>query len=366
MSFLEKWKQMGWDLVHSAEKSLSRFDNYRVQAGDKLAMAKKIEILAPSVAVAKLLMESSIPDLASDVDRLITAGSSKRQKVVDELESMKDQLDNLERAKIINFAVEQAKLFWDIPHTKDQDFTLMRSPYPIIYCQIGPEPFLLDSYYDEEHDTFHDNVRLMGAMITELDLKVDGVWNNRLFQTTLFVPLEKYPENTYVSTFIVGQEGINELPRAARASFLQLKNPERADKHFEQRYKEITNWTIHVLNYLTSPSVVLELKEHSPELQKARQKKGKSPLPGWYEISYKKKTYRSSVRDDGEAPTYTHGFRYDVRGHFMTFTKGRMKGRVIWCPKHQRGLANELYKPKTYRVQAVEPPPKIIQYKEAQ
>ena len=54
--------------------------------------------------------------------------------------------------------------------------------------------------------------------------------------------------------------------------------------------------------------------------------------------------YDSAGNPAGEGSK--HGIRYDVRGHFRRMTNGK----TTWVRAHQRGLANELYIPKTYVV----------------
>lgn len=356
MSFIERWKQKGRDLIHSTEKSLIRANELQGTLDQKLGDWKSTINAAPQEAVKSVFeRQPGIRYVEQDVSQLSRKTFEKYNWAYQEMLNMKALLQNIERAKIINFATEQAKLFWSTPSITGQDFSLMRSPYPIIYCQIGPEPFVLHDYYDEENDAFHKEVRLMGAMITDSILDPQ----HRLFQTTLFIPLENYPENIYMSTFVVHASGLEDYHKSNRFHLLPLKDPDKAQKYFEQKYWEITNWTVHILNYLTSPSIELEPKQHSLELQKSRQRKGKEPLPGWYEITYKK-SHVAFRQTSQTAEGYHHSFRYDVRGHFMHFKKGRMKGRVIWCPQHQRGLAHELYKPKTYRVRVEEPPPNVV------
>jgi len=114
-------------------------------------------------------------------------------------------------------------------------------------------------------------------------------------------------------------------------------------------------WLLHLANFLCSPSIKLVRQEPSPQLQKARRASGKAPLAGWYEL-----TYRRHVREYGPAKIspgaqWHHSFRYDVRGHFKRFEHGAMAGRVLWCPPHQRGLRNTLYRPKGYRQEGAAP-----------
>ena len=61
-----------------------------------------------------------------------------------------------------------------------------------------------------------------------------------------------------------------------------------------------------------------------------------------------------SHKTNEEVP-YHHQYRYDVIGH-LRFNKHRIKegyrSVIEWVPDHQRGLANELYIPKTYKIES--------------
>lgn len=122
-------------------------------------------------------------------------------------------------------------------------------------------------------------------------------------------------------------------------------------KHgFWQTREKMIGWTIHLINFLSSPSIKLVRNEPPKELQRARQRRGQEPLPGWYEITYRKHV-QEYTKDKMSTKKWEHAFRYDVRGHRKVFTRGPMAGRVIWCPPHQRGLKHDLYKPKGYRME---------------
>lgn len=50
-------------------------------------------------------------------------------------------------------------------------------------------------------------------------------------------------------------------------------------------------------------------------------------------------------QEPGE-PTREYTYRFDVRGHWKHFRKGKMAGRVIWCPPFIKGPAGKPYRPK--------------------
>ena len=68
---------------------------------------------------------------------------------------------------------------------------------------------------------------------------------------------------------------------------------------------------------------------------------------------------------EGE-PQYRHQYRYDVIGHLRFnrhHTREGIKHTIEWVMPHQRGLANQLYVPKTYRVEKGRiPAPEMREY----
>lgn len=289
---------------------------------------------------------------------LATLGEDQFMGARQETIVLKTTLEQMRHARIVRMPSEQAKIFLDMPHIPEQDFTQLHSPFPNLYIEFNPAVTI--PHYDDPQDaTSYQDVAVKAAMITEIDNRaLDTIMAQhpelseisfglpqaataKIVQICLFVPLPPHPRNTYVATFAVATDGKLIRP---------IKEPaESQGKGFTRELSDTCiNWAIHTMNFLTSPSIVLDRKEPEESLQKARQKRGREPLPGWYEISYKKANV--APREVNEGTGSKHSFRYDVRGHMMHVKRGRMAGRVIWCPPHQRGLANELYKPKVYRL----------------
>lgn len=109
--------------------------------------------------------------------------------------------------------------------------------------------------------------------------------------------------------------------------------------------KEVINMIINFCLYVNSANTIIECV--TPGQNKKRKKQGLADKEPYYLIKIEKKEYANH----GETGSgITHSFRYDVRGHFKRFTTGRMAGKHIWCPPHQRGLKNDVYKPSGYLV----------------
>ena len=162
---------------------------------------------------------------------------------------------------------------------------------------------------------------------------IDYTTVERLFHVVFLMPLQDFPMN--IHSFTIGVLKDNTIWCAKRTST-------------EAVLTKAQQWVIHLINFLSSPGVKLVARQPDAALQKARARRGKAPLPGWYEI-----TYRSNLgeytKDKKSTQVWHHSFRYDVRGHFNADTSqaaGRPRGldqQPSTRPK------NPLYKPKGYK-----------------
>ena len=112
--------------------------------------------------------------------------------------------------------------------------------------------------------------------------------------------------------------------------------------------KRILAWAVHVINFLSSPSVKLAYQEPSAALNKKRTRNGKEPLPGFYEITYRR-MIKNYSKDKISQKNYEYSFRYRVRGHFKRFTWERLMGG-LWCPDHTRSLASQRFTSQGYAI----------------
>jgi len=314
-------------------------------------------------------------DFIEEGDRLIKEGirgleeneipPHLRVDVASELSVLNYQVQALKKSRIVKIPGEQLTLFVDLPLITDQDYTKLRSPFQYLYIEPVNQPVIFKDYFDPQSNKVFRDVHMKGVSVvaTYGYEKIEAAFKSissphkgliQIYEVSMIVPLPTHPMNTYIASFGVTPDG--ELVRVD-FSGEEIDVTVDGKSYVVQRGRgwvkevseKVVNMMIHTLNYLTSPTVILEEKSASPELQKARQKRGKEPLPGWYEIEYTKSRIKYEVLKPGTGSQ--HSFRYDVRGHFMNFKKGRLAGRVIWCPPHQRGLKNALYKPKVYRAE---------------
>lgn len=114
---------------------------------------------------------------------------------------------------------------------------------------------------------------------------------------------------------------------------------------------EVINWrmkfrslAIACIGYINCENIYLHREGAVPESVNAkRERKGKSRLEPYYICRIRGVNY-DNPQATGQGAA--HSIRYDVRGHFRRLTNGK----TTWVRPHQRGLANELYVPKTYLV----------------
>lgn len=123
------------------------------------------------------------------------------------------------------------------------------------------------------------------------------------------------------------------------------------------QYTALWSW---MMLYCMAKGIYLEQEWLSRQQRRWLEQHPKAPRP-WHLVKVEPKF--TSVRVEGEGSH--HSYRYDVIGHLRfanvrvvdkiqddgTKTYGH-KSVVEWIPPHQRGLANTLYIPKTYQVEA--------------
>ncbi len=109
--------------------------------------------------------------------------------------------------------------------------------------------------------------------------------------------------------------------------------------------RRIANLGLLCLAYMVTLGMEIERVQTDERVNRKREAKGKKPLPDYYICRWVGNRDRVKGGGSGEAGT-THGFRYDVTGHFRKLPDGRL----TWVRPHQRGLEHEEYKPKVYRV----------------
>ena len=126
--------------------------------------------------------------------------------------------------------------------------------------------------------------------------------------------------------------------------------------YWEQITQQYCDMFIWILMYIQSKQIIIT--EMLPQRSERRrlQKKGEVPQP-WHILQINPKLY-VNLNQNGEGATGTaHGHRYDVRAHWRRQTIKYGPGRTLtkrvtqYVPSHMRGLQNEVYVPKTRKVE---------------
>ena len=112
-------------------------------------------------------------------------------------------------------------------------------------------------------------------------------------------------------------------------------------------YSSLLSW---LLTYMMSKGIEIT-EERLPRAMRRREMRKDIPKH-WHTVQVEPR-FRTSGSDDGMEgqQRFTHNIRYDVMGHLRCIKKknedGTTSNSFIWVRPHQRGLANDIYVPKT-------------------
>ena len=116
------------------------------------------------------------------------------------------------------------------------------------------------------------------------------------------------------------------------------------DEKLKGDKQRIANLAMLLLAYIDTPGMHIEHVTVAEKVNRKRARDGKRVLPDYYICRWKP---AKGTKSAGGAELGTsHSFRYDVAGHYRQLPSGKL----IWIRPHQRGVENEVYKPKVYRV----------------
>jgi len=112
-------------------------------------------------------------------------------------------------------------------------------------------------------------------------------------------------------------------------------------------YSSLLSW---LLTYMMSKGIEVT-EERLPRAMRRREMRKDIPKP-WHVVQVEPR-FRTSGADDvmeGQQ-RFTHNIRYDVMGHLRCIQRqnedGTTSNSFVWVRPHQRGLANDIYVPKT-------------------
>lgn len=108
----------------------------------------------------------------------------------------------------------------------------------------------------------------------------------------------------------------------------------------------IVNLALWCIAYLNSPKIEIEKVAGASEaVNRKREKSGKNKLEDYYTLKVRDERIKYTPSPSGTLRIGSkHSFKYDVKSH----PRKLPTGKVIIIPAHQRGLENEVYKPKVY------------------
>lgn len=227
-------------------------------------------------------------------------------------ERLLEQIDAAKRSQVIRFDTEQVKVFWDLIKNKrflpSVDYRL---PFEHTWIQFTRNIVLEDYGTPIFPDQGHS-----ALLLTQYNTGF-----NRLV-----VVHEENDEEVYTW-------------EAHAPMCMGIDNPP-TDPSVTECYRLLAAACI---QYINCENIYLEKQGEVPEaVNRKREAKGKSRLEPYYVCRIRGVQYDSQGTGEGSK----HGIRYDVRGHFRRLETGK----TIWVRPHQRGLTNELYVPKVYKV----------------
>ena len=112
-------------------------------------------------------------------------------------------------------------------------------------------------------------------------------------------------------------------------------------------YSSLLSWT---LTYMMSKGIEIA-EERLPRAMRRREQKKDIPKP-WHIVQVEPRLRTSGGDGEMEGQQRSaHNIRYDVIGHLRCIQRknedGTTSNSFVWVRPHQRGLANDIYVPKT-------------------
>jgi hypothetical protein len=313
------------------------------------------EVTSEALGVFERLRKN--PSLMASVLRAMREEMSQIQRVtpadvIEKWESdyagwwMLDQV--IDPCQTIIFSAEQAEIFSEV--TKDYtDLLDYRLPFSDTFIQFT-RPIPVKNINKRELG-IGEGDDLVGLVLRQvvIDQEVqDAVLSGRYHFPEKSAPLGSYL-NIGVAIWSDFEQSLfgwvsgstDELLSSHVDDLLSPADPRTQINRMKIGFKWLA---ISCIGYINCENIYLHKEGGATEAINAkRERKGKGRLDPYYVCRIR------GVQYDGNGETGTgaaHGIRYDVRGHFRRLSNGK----TTWVRPHQRGLANELYVPKTYLV----------------
>lgn len=257
-----------------------------------------------------------------------------------EMHGMLVLIEQMKRAQTVVFSTEQAMVFMGVAksYTDSLDYRL---PFPFTFLQFtSPLPVDVPMFDQIRTDNIAYIMLAQSEMTRDMYDELNKDWKSDPY---LLIDIAPNLRPGILNNAIIIYKDMD----LTRFGWLSDDHNELMVNDEGVAYDywvELKRLCIACIGYINCENVYLEKQGEVPEsVNRKREAKGKSRLEPYYVCRIK------GVQHDGHA-TGTgakHGIRYDVRGHFRRLETGK----TIWVRPHQRGLQNELYVPKVYKVE---------------
>lgn len=248
--------------------------------------------------------------------------------------------EQMELAQTVVFSTEQAQVFMDVTknYTDSLDYKL---PFPYTFLQFtSPLPVDVPMYDHIRTDNISYIMLAQSEFTSEMyeDTKTD--WKS---DPHMLLDVAANVRPGILNNAIIIYKDMN-LTRFGWMSDDHNELTVNDEGVAYEYWVELKRLCIACIGYINCENVYLEKQGEVPEaINRKREAKGKSRLEPYYVCRIKGVQHDSHATGEGSK----HGIRYDVRGHFRRLDTGK----TIWVRPHQRGLQNELYIPKVYKVE---------------
>ena len=152
----------------------------------------------------------------------------------------------------------------------------------------------------------------------------------------------------------IPQEFLDKLGGSAGEQFITVGEPYGIEDRYLgwwerilMSYSSLLSW---LLTYMMSKGIEIT-EERLPRAMRRREMRKDIPKP-WHIVQVEPR-FRTDGNDESMPgqQRFTHNIRYDVMGHLRCIQKknedGTTSNSFVWVRPHQRGLANDIYVPKT-------------------
>ena len=214
---------------------------------------------------------------------------------------------------------------------------------------------LIQAKLDTENINYFKDIKFP---FDKIILETDEIIDIKGFRTKLFI-IENKSDEVLLTTF--SEKGVNLYQkthfvkdRKSAVDFMENISKEcltvivKKDGNYFTREEglgtSLINFAVAFSLFINAENVIRE--EYKEKLKKGNYKS----LPRKPQFCFvKKEIVKHTSSKTGK---FRHNVRYDVRGHFRHFNcgEGRKERKIKWIEPHQRGLENEIYRPKIYKI----------------